>query len=312
MVVWLAFINMMINWSVMKNTLFKRNTLLNKRSWMQTLTAAQTYFFLRGNKKRNLTCLSESTWIFTSCFCMFVLCEHETALNFCGTSWVWVSIFVFHNLLSVRWTDACLRSPQPHDAKTNTQHNDCFMLHFTPRFFFFASSFNFPFLMSVCLLHQPPSVHLSLALLHHVVLLCWTVSYFQSSLRNLSFPFFFTFLSLPLLLRHSSPTQGHITKLCCHTAFPVRNLFHLCLWTTPTSWQFQSKSHRDALLPKTFLCSHFWMLSGNNFAVAECCLMILVCVILVWEVFTSHWMADNRKWTLLNTLRKAFEWLGCL
>lgn len=120
--------------------------------------------------------------------------------------------------------------------------------------------------------------------------------------------FFFTFLSLPLLLRHSSPTQGHITKLCCHTAFPVRNLFHLCLWTTPTSWQFQSKSHRDALLPKTFLCSHFWMLSGNNFAVAECCLMILVCVILVWEV----WMADNRKWTLLNTLRKAFEWLGCL
>lgn len=29
--------------------------------------------------------------------CVF-LCEHETALNFCGTSWVWVSIFVFHNL----------------------------------------------------------------------------------------------------------------------------------------------------------------------------------------------------------------------
>lgn len=221
MVVWLAFINMMINWSVMKNTLFKRNTLLNKRSWMQTLTAAQTYFFLRGNKKRNLTCLSESTWIFTSCFCMFVLCEHETALNFCGTSWVWVSIFVFHNLLSVRWTDACLRSPQPHDAKTNTQHNDCFMLHFTPRFCFFASSFNFPFLMSVCLLHQPPSVHLSLALLNHVVLLCWTVSYFQSSLRNLSFPFFFYFSFTP---------------------------------SSAASLQSNSRSHNQALLPHRISC----------------------------------------------------------
>lgn len=161
MVVWLAFINMMINWSVMKNACKKRNTLLNKPSWMQTLTAAQTYFFLRGNKKRNLTCLSESTWIFTSCFCMFVLCEHETALNFCGTSWVWVSIFVFHNLLSVRWTDACLRSPQPHDAKTNTQHNDCFMLHFTPRFFFFCLIFQLP-LSHVCL--SPSSASFSSSL----------------------------------------------------------------------------------------------------------------------------------------------------
>ena len=124
----------------------------------------QTYFLYEVTKKRNLTCLSESTWIFTSCFCMFVLCERETALNFCGTSWVWVSIFVFHNLLSVRWTDACLRSPQPHDAKTNTQHNDCFMLHFTPSFFFSPHLSTSPF-SCLCLSPSSASFSSSLSLL---------------------------------------------------------------------------------------------------------------------------------------------------
>lgn len=88
-------------------------------------------------------------------------------------------------------------------------------------FFFFASSFNFPFLMSVCLLHQPPSVHLSLALLHHVVLSCWTVSYFQSSLRNLSFPFFFYFSFTP---------------------------------SSAASLQSNSRSHNQALLPHRISC----------------------------------------------------------
>lgn len=221
MVVWLAFINMMINWSVMKNTLFKRNTLLNKRSWMQTLTAAQTYFFLRGNKKRNLTCLSESTWIFTSCFCMFVLCEHETALNFCGTSWVWVSIFVFHNLLSVRWTDACLRSPQPHDAKTNTQHNDCFMLHFTPRFFFFASSFNFPFLMSL----------------------------FFSFISLLQF----ISLSPYSIMSFSYAELSVISRALCATS---ASLFFYFSFTpsSAASLQSNSRSHNQALLPHRISC----------------------------------------------------------
>lgn len=37
---------------------------------------------------------------------VFFMCEHETAFNFCGTSWVRVSIFVFHNLLFTR-LDGC-------------------------------------------------------------------------------------------------------------------------------------------------------------------------------------------------------------
>ena len=262
---------------------------------MQTPTAAQTYF-LYAATKRGTWHVWASQLEFSPLASVCLRCVNTKPLStfaehhgFRSAYLSFTTFFLFAGRMPV------YASPQPHDAKTNTQHNDCFMLHFTPRFFFFfCLIFQLPLChVSVCLLHQPPSVHLSRLTpsCRSLVLNCQLFPELSAQ-PQLPFFFFFTFLSLPLLLHHSSPTQGHITKLCCHTAFPVWNLFHLCLWTTPTSWQFHSKGHRDALLPKTFLCSHIWMLSGNNFAVAECCLMILVCVILVVD-FRGIYMSLN-------------------
>lgn len=170
--------------------------------------------------------MPESTWIFTL-FVYVLLCEHETTFDFCGTSWVWVSIFVFHNLPSpLSWTDACVLSPQPHDALTSAQH-DYFILHFTPTFSHLSTS-SFSFLLlspSAFLSHQSSSVSL-ISLTYFVypysILSLSRMLNFQLSLSATLASLFYSPFSLCLSATVSFHGQATEPNLIATALFPLK------------------------------------------------------------------------------------------
>lgn len=81
-----------------------------------------------------------------SCICILLCVDMKPLLTFEEHDGFGSACLSFTTCFPHGWTDAGLYSPQPHDALTNNQHNDYFMLRFTPTSFFFSSSFYFSFL----------------------------------------------------------------------------------------------------------------------------------------------------------------------
>lgn len=77
----------------------------------------------------------------------------------------------FTTCFPLGWMHALVYSPQPHDASINTQHNDYFILHFTPNFFliFLLPLFHFSFWRLQLFPHIGPAMshRLSLLSLHN-------------------------------------------------------------------------------------------------------------------------------------------------
>lgn len=76
-------------------------------------------------------------------FQLLLLYEHETALNFCRTPSVRVSMFVFHNLLWHDWLDGRTTTT----SGTRPIPRDYFILCFTPTFWSFTSPLIFLFFL---------------------------------------------------------------------------------------------------------------------------------------------------------------------
>lgn len=127
----------------------------SSRYWPIYVNKGPTYIHIFAWVLKRGTGHAWISWLeFSALGFVYFFCEYETAINFCGTSWVWVSIFFFHNLLSTQLDRCPCVVTTTAWCLTHTQSNDYFILHFTPTFSHLSSS---PFRFSFCLLqlHSP-------------------------------------------------------------------------------------------------------------------------------------------------------------
>lgn len=125
----------------------------------------------------------------------------------------------FTTCFPLGWMHALVCSPQPHDASINTQHNDYFILHFTPNFFliFLLPLFHFSFWRLQLFPHIGPAMShcLSLFSLHNFMANFRLFSE-VSSQPQLLFFFFSSFIPTSPLLSVSA-SLGRIV-----TPFPFK------------------------------------------------------------------------------------------
>lgn len=133
----------------------------------------------------------------------------------------------FTTCFPLGWMHALVYSPQPHDASINTQHNDYFILHFTPNFFliFLLPLFHFSFWRLQLFPHIGPAMshRLSLFSLHNFMANFRLFSE-ASSQPQLLFFFFSSFIPTSPLLSVSVSLGRIVTpfpfKICESSVSP--------------------------------------------------------------------------------------------